>query len=106
MAMTPKSPTEKRASKTAAKPQRDKTLPIRGIFLRVRAIIEQGRVEEFFEACDEAGFKGLKGPPGLVEFTHNFIADGSLEHTDQKGKGVAKVDRFTKAVVAVSPIDC
>jgi len=54
-----------------------KKMSIDGVFAHVHAIIDQGREEEFLEACKAQGFETLTGPDGLIAFTRQFLAAAS-----------------------------
>ncbi|CDN46556.1 hypothetical protein [Neorhizobium galegae] len=54
-----------------------KEMSIEGVFHHVQAIIEQGRVPEFLDACKAQGFEKLNGPDGLIAFTRQFIGVAS-----------------------------
>jgi hypothetical protein len=51
-------------------------MSVEGVLLFARMIIEQGRVQEFLEACQKEGFTTLAGPVGLVAFSRTFVAEG------------------------------
>ncbi|MCF6122097.1 hypothetical protein EN904_33995 [Mesorhizobium sp. M7A.F.Ca.CA.001.07.2.1] len=80
-----------------------KKLSVEGVVLHIRAIIEQGRAQEFLDACKERGFTTMKGPPGLVAFTRNFIAaaPGGAEAT-AKGAGDKKFSTAVREMVATN----
>jgi hypothetical protein len=63
-------------SKTPDKGEFTQDLKIEGVFLHIRAIIEQGRTEEFIKICKEAGYATLKAQDGLVRLAHDFILAG------------------------------
>ncbi|MCV3211102.1 hypothetical protein OHD62_31040 [Mesorhizobium sp. YC-39] len=51
-------------------------IPIEGMMLHLRTIIEQGRTKEFLKACQDSGFTTVKGQKGLVTFVRDFVNVG------------------------------
>lgn len=80
-------------------------LPIEGVFLHVRAIIEQGRTQEFFKACEEHGFTLLKGQSGIVDFTRRFVEAGEAARSLSESYEPASTNRFVQAIKRKPTID-
>lgn len=89
------------------RPPYSREMTIEGILLHARAIIEQGRTEEFLKACRTAGFHSLTGPDDLIAFTRAFILS-SAPVTGLEATTLAPEGRFTTVVreLDVSHIDC
>ena len=80
-------------------------LLIEGVFLHIRAIIEQGRTEEFLRESKERGFNSLKGQSGIVEFTRQFIERGEVGRELLEITAPVAGNRFAEAVLRKPKID-
>ncbi|MCA0034336.1 hypothetical protein [Mesorhizobium sp. B263B2A] len=89
--------------KNGATTRHTRKLSVEGVVLHVRAIVEQGRTQEFLDACKQQGFTTMKGPPGLVAFARNFVSSPSVGAT--KDGGGAKVVSAVKAMVAAKAVN-
>ena len=73
-------------------------IPIEGVMLHARAIIMQGRTQEFLTACKSAGYNDVRGSADLVAFVQNFIASPAASPKSTVAAAVVEPDKFTMAV--------